>query len=84
MEAFVLIALLPFLLQFSLGLTCVDCALHLLLSLSVNTVFREFTNIDGKACNNITEAANTLTLSAHLDHSCETDYSKQIHSFITG
>ena len=32
MEAFVLIALLPFLLQFSLGLTCVDCALHLLLS----------------------------------------------------
>jgi transcriptional regulator len=53
-------------------------------AVSVNTVFREFTNIDRKACNNITEAVNTLTLSAHLDHSCETDYSKQIHSFITG
>jgi len=32
MEALVLIALLPFLLQYTLGLNYVDCALHLLLS----------------------------------------------------
>ena len=32
----------------------------------------ELTNIDGKACNNITEAVNKLALSARLDHSCET------------
>jgi hypothetical protein len=32
----------------------------------------ELTDIDGKACNNIPEAANKLALSARLGHSCET------------
>ena len=29
-------------------------------------------NIDGKACNNISETDNKLALSARLGHSCET------------
>ena len=31
----------------------------------------KFTNIDGKACNNIPEEINKLALSAHLGHSRE-------------
>jgi hypothetical protein len=56
----------------------------------VSTVVRsELTNIDGKACNNIPEAVNKLTLSARMGHSCEINMIPIIilnktQSFITG
>jgi len=37
----------------------------------------KLTNIDGKTCNNIPAAVNKLTLSARLDHSCETGWNKE-------
>jgi hypothetical protein len=44
-----------------------------LLNMHIKTIdVLELTNIDGKACNNIPEAVNKLSLSARLDHSCET------------
>ena len=39
------------------------------------------TNIDGKACNNISEAVNKIALSARLVHSCETGWNKHDSSY---
>jgi hypothetical protein len=38
-------------------------------------------NIDGKAWNNIPEAVDKLALSAHLGHSCETEWNKHDSSY---
>ena len=38
-------------------------------------------NIDGKACNNISEAVNKFALSACLGHSCETGWNKHDSSY---
>ena len=39
------------------------------------------TDIDGKACNNIPEAANKLAVSDRLGHSCETGWNKHDSSY---